>query len=88
MGISFFVFNLIPVYPLDGFRVIDCFSKKRSFIYRFLRYYGIYVLYALLALSFIADITNLYYLDILGISMNFIAGYLRIPILSFWGLIF
>ena len=29
-SLVFFVFNLLPVYPLDGFRVVDVFSKKRS----------------------------------------------------------
>ena len=64
--------ELIPVYPLDGFRVIDVFSKKRSKIYWFLRTKGIYVLYAFFALSFIADIFNFPALDLLGNAIGFI----------------
>lgn len=86
-SLSFCVFNLIPIYPLDGFRVVDVFSKRRNSLYWFLRNKGIYVLYGLIILSFIADFTGLYYLDILGYVINFITGYISIPITAFWGLI-
>ena len=88
MSLSFAVFNLLPVYPLDGFRVIDVFSKKQSSVYKFLRYYGIYVLYALFALGIIADLTGKYQLDILGNLINYLVGKLQVPITLFWGLIF
>lgn len=86
-SLCFFVFNLIPIFPLDGFMMIDAYSKKRSGLYRFLRFYGIYVLYFLFFLSVLADITGLYYLDVLGTAINFIVGYIEIPIMAFWGLI-
>ena len=88
MSLSFAVFNLIPVYPLDGFRLIDVFAKKRGKIYRFLRYHGIYVLYVFFALSIFADITNVYQLDILGNFLSIVVGYISKPITYFWGLIF
>ena len=88
LSISFFVFNLIPVFPLDGFRIYDALAKRRGGFYRFLRFQGIYVLYFLLFLSVIADFTGLWQLNILGIALNFVAGYLQIPITAFWGLIF
>lgn len=87
LSLVFFVFNLIPVYPLDGFRVVEVFNKKRGGIYRFLRHQGIYVLYFLIALSFISDVFNVWQLDILGIAINYIVGIIQIPITSFWGLI-
>lgn len=86
-SLVFFVFNLIPVYPLDGFRVVEVFNKKRGGIYRFLRHQGIYVLYFLIALSFISDMFNVWQLDILGIAINYIVGIIQIPITWFWGLI-
>ena len=87
-SLSFFVFNLIPVYPLDGFRVLDVFAKKRGEVYNFLRYKGIYVLYGLFALSILSDITGFWYLDIFGRVMNTLVGYLQIPITKFWWIIF
>ena len=87
-SLAFFVFNLIPVYPLDGFRVVDVFNKKHGPIYRFLRYQGIYVLYFLIFLSFIADFTGVWQLDILGFVLNYVIGWIQMPIIWFWGLIF
>ena len=86
-SLSFCVFNLIPVYPLDGFRVVDVFSKKRSKIYNFLRYQGIYVLYFLFLLSIVSDITGVWQIDILGYLLSKVVGYISIPIVWFWGLI-
>ncbi len=87
-GLTFFVFNLLPIYPLDGFRVVEVFNKRRGPVYRFLRNYGVYILYALFILSFIADLTGFYQIDILGYVINFFVGYLQMPIVLFWGLIF
>lgn len=87
-SLSFFVFNLIPIFPLDGFRVVDVFNRKHGPIYRFLRYYGIYVLYALILLSFISDITGVWQIDIFGRAMHYIINLISRPIYWFWGLIF
>ncbi len=86
-SLVFFVFNLIPVYPLDGFRVVDVFNKRRGKIYMFLRNYGIYVLYGLFFLSILAEITNIYQLDILSIAITYVKSIIEIPIIKFWGLI-
>ncbi len=88
MSIGFSVFNLIPVYPLDGFRAIDSFSKKRGKIYRFLREKGYLVLLGLLFLGIFADMVNVPQLDILGFALNYVANLLKYPIVQFWGLIF
>ena len=88
LSLVFFVFNLLPIFPLDGFRVVDCFIKRKTKFYYDYKTYGIYVLYGLILLSFIADFTGFYYLDILGIAINFIVEYIRVPIVAFWGLIF
>jgi Zn-dependent protease len=84
----FFIFNLIPVYPLDGFRVIDVFSKKRSQIYWFLRTKGIFVLYGLIGLSILSDFTGIQAFNIFGIFMNKATNVIGYPILAFWGLFF
>lgn len=88
LSLCFMVFNLLPIYPLDGFRVVDVFVRRRGKIYWFLRTKGIYILYGLILLSFVADLTNLYYLDVLGYIINHVVGVLEIPIIKFWGLIF
>ena len=87
-SIIFFIFNLIPVYPLDGFRVVDVFSKKRSGLYWFLRKQGIYILYALFALSILSNYTGITALDFFGNFLNKAFYYVSYPITWFWGLIF
>ena len=84
LSLSFFVFNLIPVYPLDGFHLYATLSKKRGGLFNFLRYKGIYVLYALMFLGVISDYTGIWQLDILGIAMNFLVTYLGWPLWQFW----
>ena len=88
LGLTFFVFNLIPVYPLDGFRAYSAISKRRGPFYYFLRNKGMFVLYGLFFLSIVADYSGLYYLDILGNFINIVVGYLQYPIIAFWGLLF
>ena len=88
LSLCFFVFNLIPVYPLDGFRLVDVFYKRRGDLYNFLRYKGIYVLYALFLLSVLADFTGVWQLDILGLLINNVVNVISKPIVWFWGLIF
>ena len=84
----FFVFNLLPIYPLDGFRAIDIFCKRRGKVYRFLRDKGVFVLYVLIFLSIFADIVNVWQLDILGFVVRYVGNLICIPIDKFWGLIF
>lgn len=86
-SLVFFVFNLLPLYPLDGFRLVDSLNKRRGKIYMFLRNYGTYVLYAFFFLGILADATGLYYLDVLGNLINYLVSIIERPILLFWGLI-
>ncbi len=87
-SLYFLVFNLLPVYPLSGFEIIDIFNKKRGKIYRAIRVYGIYVLYFLFLLSILSELLNVWWLDVLGVFIQQVSYYIAIPINLFWGLIF
>ena len=84
-SLSFCVFNLLPVYPLDGFRIVDAVNGKRGKVYRFLRQYGYYILLALMFISILADnISAFRYIDVLGYIMQFAVGVFGRPITLFW----
>lgn len=94
-SLSFCVFNLLPFYPLDGFRIVDALSKNHGPVYRFLRKYGYYILLGLILESFICRVLvqnfGVYQMesfDILGWILQFAEKYLGFPILAIWGLAF
>jgi len=89
LDLSFFAFNLLPVYPLDGFRLVDVFAKKRGKLYNFLLKNGNKCLLALMLLSVIANaVPALYFLDVFGYFMSFAVDILGYPITAFWNFIF
>lgn len=89
LDLSFFVFNLIPVYPLDGFRLVDVFAKKRGKLYMVARKYGYYILLGLILLSSAAGrMPQLEPLNIFGYFMKFAINIVGYPITAFWGWIF
>ncbi len=92
-SLSFFVFNLLPLYPLDGFRILDAVNKRRGRVFRFLRNNGQYILFGLIIESFICQILvrigiwQMAWFNILGWFMQFATGILGWPIRALWGLI-
>ena len=88
-SLSFCVFNLLPVYPLDGFRIIDALNTTRGKVYYFLRNYGHYCLLGLIFIHFISGrIPYLAYLDVLGYVLNFAVDFIGKPITLLWDWVF
>ncbi len=89
------VFTLLPLFPLDGFRLFEALNRKRGKVYRFLRQYGYYILMGLIIESYICkifvDYLNVWqmgWFDILGYIMSFATNILGWPITALWGLVF
>lgn len=57
-------FNLLPIYPLDGFRLLDLFLKPGNKYTAFMHRYGMYSLIGLILLGNVLRSFNLQYLDI------------------------
>lgn len=94
-----FVFNLLPLYPLDGFRVIEAFTRQINPARKFLRNYGQAILIVLIVESFICGMLRRYlpsgdaarivgYFDILGYVGWFARNIIGFPITAAWGWIF
>lgn len=70
LNIALIVFNLLPIYPLDGFRIVESFSRSDSKFVSFMRSNGIYVLFGLLIIGrFLGSFSP--YLDPLGMYLSF-----------------
>ena len=80
------VFNLIPIYPLDGFNFISSFMRSDNKFVQWNIRSGykvfIWVIIADLLLDLFFDIT------IIGYLLSTIAGWIHKPLCSLWELIF
>lgn len=95
-GLSVVVFNLLPLNPLDGFRVVESLTREINPVRRFLKNYGKYILIALVLESFLCDVLQRYtdlpyvqYFDILGFYLQYFArNILGFPITALWNTVF
>ncbi len=88
LSVGFFVFNLIPLPPLDGWQFLSTVKKNHGRVMYWIRYNGQKILFALLVWSFICDTFSLpFYLDIFGMFYNYVVIYTAKPIVLFWELI-
>lgn len=83
LNVGLFVFNLLPLYPLDGFNFLSAVVRKKRDVIVFLRKYSLVILLAIFALGYIGDWLSIPYLDIIGILRDLVAR----PILLLWRLI-
>jgi len=94
-SLSVFIFNLLPFYPLDGFRVVEAFTREVNPVRRFLKNYGRYILLILVLESFLCGILEEYtsipyvkYFDILGYVHWFAQNIIGFPITAIWNAVF
>lgn len=89
INVNLALFNLLPIYPLDGFNLIASFTRAINPVTRFLRTYGQYILIILIGLGIIVDYTGLpVWVDILGYYIGNVGGWILNGFIKFWGLIF
>ena len=76
INIGLGVFNLFPIYPLDGFNILASFLRPISPILIFMRKYGTYILLGLVISG------------VLSIAMSHIMGGIEAPFIAFWNWVF
>lgn len=85
LNISFALFNLLPLFPLDGYRLLACFVSENNGYMRFVRRYSLYIMLGLVALNVIPYVSSYsplnWYIGKLGDLIG--DGFTL-----FWGLIF
>lgn len=91
-NLSIAVFNILPLFPLDGFRVVESLTKPKNRVRQFLGKYGQTILLVLIAESFICNaVAEIYpvvnYFNILGYIMTFATNIIGRPITALWGLV-
>ena len=84
------VFNLLPLYPLDGFRVVESFTRQINPARRFLRNYGQMILIIIIVLNIFCSYVAPYvpmvqYFNILNYVSWFARKVVGFPITSAWG---
>ncbi len=89
VNLNLAVFNILPIYPLDGFRVVESLTRATNPYCRFMRNYGQYVLIILVGISVIVGLTPIpWYFDILGTYVSTLQGWIMKGFTAFWGLFF
>ena len=68
LNFSFAFFNLLPIYPLDGYRIVDACSKTDNSFLRFVRIYSFWIMLFLL----LSGILNIILGGAVGLISNFL----------------
>lgn len=71
-NIGLIAFNLLPIYPLDGFRIVESFTRYGNRFCVFMRRYGSFIFIGLFVLGYVANYIGIPQLDILGTYMDFV----------------
>lgn len=79
INISLIAFNIIPVYPLDGFNVLAMITKPGNRVVAFLRRYGYFILLGLLLIGSVIPA-----FDVIGMYFNVV----QVAIFKLFSLIF
>ena len=89
INLTLMAFNLLPIFPLDGFHVLETFTKYYNKYCVFMRRYGSLVLFALLIISNLASRFGgiFVYFDIIGLFIDTIVGGIQSLMMLIFGLI-
>ena len=88
------IFNLLPIFPLDGHRILESATGPLNRVTKFLRDFGPYILIGLVLLGalsrLMAEKVNWYpaYLDPLGFLLETVGGGIRDCFINLWRFVF
>ena len=85
LNVSFALFNLLPLYPLDGYRLLSCFVNENKPAMVFLRKYSLYILLGFILLNSVSVIS---FISPLHWYLSKFGGLIQNGFYNFWRLIF
>jgi len=85
LNVSFALFNLLPLYPLDGYRLLACFVNENNGFMTFVRRYSLYIMIGLIILDSVPIISAY---TPLNLYISKFGGLIQQGFISFWRLIF
>ena len=78
INVMLFLFNLLPLGPLDGFKIIEAYASRENSFIEWLRRYGLYILIGLFVIHMAVYYVGAYgrlefikYFDLLGLYLNY-----------------
>ncbi len=84
LNVSFALFNLLPLYPLDGYRLLACFVNENNGFMRFLRKYSLYIMLACIVWDYIPIVSQFSPFNLL---IGWVGGKIETGFWAFWRLI-
>lgn len=89
INVNLALFNLLPIYPLDGYKILESCTRSINPVTRFLRNYGQYILIALIGISILVDFFAMpWWIDIMGMYIGTFRGWIVDGFIKFWSLLF
>ncbi|MCH5153417.1 MAG: site-2 protease family protein [Clostridiales bacterium] len=85
LNVSFALFNILPLYPLDGYRLLSCFVSQNNRAMLFLRKYSLYIILGFLVLNYIPYVSEF---SPLNLYIAKFGGLIQQGFYLFWRLIF
>ncbi|MCH5159300.1 MAG: site-2 protease family protein [Clostridiales bacterium] len=89
LNVAFALFNLLPLYPLDGYRLLSCFIDERNGAMMFLRRYSLYIMLGFIVFNSLSNyIPMLSLFSPLNWYLARFGGLIQGGFYNFWRLIF
>jgi Zn-dependent protease len=85
VNVTLAAFNILPLYPLDGYRVVEALAPRSAYC-RFMRRYGAYILLGLVFVSFFLG-RFFWFLDIFGMYIRWVQTGVFSLLEKIWGAI-
>ena len=86
INLTLLAFNILPIYPLDGFRVIEALAPNSVYV-TFMRKYGTYILLGLIILSYALSYVSSY-LNVFSLYINAVVKGILNPMFKIFGVAF